>query len=82
MNSFWQKFTLIDVSLPQWQRHSYLTGWIGAVQEWRVSSWILQWGESIGALIAVAILGMSPFVRTFSTEFLAFFLTISATHRL
>jgi putative inorganic carbon (hco3(-)) transporter len=78
MNSLWQKLTLIDVSLPQWQRHSYLTSWIGAVQGWRVSSWILQWGESIGALIAVAILGMSPFVRTFSTEFLAFFLTISA----
>ncbi len=75
MNSLWQKLTLMEVSLPQWQRHSYLTRWIGAVQEWRVSSWILQWGESIGALITVAILGMSPFV---TTNFLAFFLTISA----
>ncbi len=75
MNSLWQKLTLMDVSLPQWQRHSYLTRWIGAVQEWRVSSWVLQRGESIGALITVAILGMSPFV---TTNFLAFFLTLSA----
>jgi putative inorganic carbon (hco3(-)) transporter len=39
---------------------------------------MLQWGESIGALMAVTILGMSPFVAIFSTEFLAFFLIISA----
>jgi putative inorganic carbon (hco3(-)) transporter len=78
MYSLWQKVTLSDVSLPQWQQHSYLTRWIRAVQGWRGSSWILQWGESIGALIAVAILGMSPFVAYISTEFLAFFLIISA----
>ncbi len=78
MNSLWQKITLTDVSLPQWQQHSYLTRWIGAVQGWRGSSWLLQWGESIGALMAVAILGMSPFVAIFSTEFLAFFLIVSA----
>jgi putative inorganic carbon (hco3(-)) transporter len=75
MHPLWQKLTLTDVSLPQWQQHSYATRWVGAVQGWRGSSWILQWGESIGALIAVAILGMSPFV---STNFLSFFLIISA----
>jgi putative inorganic carbon (HCO3(-)) transporter len=75
MSSFWQKLTLMDVTLPQWQQHSYLTHWIGALQDWRRGSWILPWGESIGALLVAAILGMNPFV---STGFLAFFLGISA----
>jgi putative inorganic carbon (hco3(-)) transporter len=75
MNSLWQKITLNDISLPQWQKHSYLSSWIGAAGEWRSQSWALQWGELIGAIFAAATIVVSPFV---STNFLAFLLIICA----
>jgi putative inorganic carbon (hco3(-)) transporter len=75
MNSLWQKITLSDLSLPQWQKSSYLASWVGALAGWRSQSWILQWGESIGALIVAGILVAGPFV---STNFLGFLLVVSA----
>lgn len=74
-SSLWQKLALSDLVLTQWRDSSYLAKWIGALAGWRSQSWILQWGESIGALIVAGVLIASPFV---STDFLAFLLAISA----
>jgi putative inorganic carbon (hco3(-)) transporter len=72
-NLLWQKMMLGDLALPQWQESSYVSGWIGALASWRSQSWILQWGESIAALMVAGTLLVSPFV---STNFLGFLLAI------
>jgi putative inorganic carbon (hco3(-)) transporter len=73
INALWQKMMLGDLALPQWQESSYVSSWIGALAGWRSQSWILQWGESIAALMVAGTLLVSPFV---STNFLGFLLAI------
>ncbi len=63
MNSLWQRFTLSDLPLSQWQGASYLNRTIvGLLRSWRQSSWLMQWAEEIAALLIGLVFGLAPFV--------------------
>lgn len=63
MNSLWQRFTLSDLPLSQWQGASYLNRTIvGPLRSWRQSSWLMQWAEEIAALLIGLVFGLAPFV--------------------
>jgi putative inorganic carbon (hco3(-)) transporter len=75
VNYFLDSLALKNLPLIDWQQHSYVaSGWVGRLQNWRSTSWFLQWGESIGALVVSAILTASPFINN---NLLALFLTAS-----
>jgi putative inorganic carbon (HCO3(-)) transporter len=62
MNSVWQYFTLSNLPLYQWRSASYLYRLIGPLQAWRQSSWLMPWGESIGAFLISLVFIFAPFV--------------------
>ena len=62
MNSAWQQFTLSNLRLHQWRGASYFYRLVGLLQAWRRSSWLLQWGESIGAVLVALVFTLTPFV--------------------
>ncbi len=64
MNSVWQQLTLASFPIQQWGKSSYLYRSIGALKAWRQGSWLLQWGDQIGALLVILIFGLAPFVST------------------
>ncbi len=64
MYSLWQRLTLSDLSLARWVESSYLHRWVGSLHAWRQQSWLIQWGDEIGAMLTAALFGLSPFVST------------------
>lgn len=62
MNSAWQHFTLSNLRLHQWRGASYLYRLVGLLQAWRRGSWLMQWGEVIGAVLVALVFVLSPFV--------------------
>ncbi len=63
MNSVWQRFTLSDLSLHQWQSSSYLHRFfVGPLRSWRRSSWLMQWSEALAAMLVSLIFALAPFV--------------------
>lgn len=43
---------------------SYIHRWVGSLQAWRKQSWIMQWGDEIGAILAASVFVLAPFVST------------------
>jgi putative inorganic carbon (HCO3(-)) transporter len=64
MNSAWSKLTLSNLQLDRWRGGSYFYRLIGSLGNWRSGSWLLQWSESIGALLVSIVLVLAPFVST------------------
>ncbi len=62
--SFWQRFTLSDPAPNRWIESSYVHRWVGCLQSWRQQSWLMQWGDEIGAILAACVIASSPFVPT------------------
>ncbi|MGC1396604.1 MAG: putative bicarbonate transporter, IctB family, partial [Coleofasciculaceae cyanobacterium] len=62
MNSVWQHFTLSNLRIHQWRGASYLYRLVGLLQAWRRGSWLMQWGEVIGAVLVALVLVLTPFV--------------------
>ncbi|MBD2026392.1 putative bicarbonate transporter, IctB family, partial [Leptolyngbya sp. FACHB-711] len=62
--SVWQQITLVRLPLTQWSRSSYAHSPIGSLRRWRDGSWLLQWAEPIGGLLAAVIYGLAPFLST------------------
>ena len=62
MNSVWQQFTLSNLHLYQWRGASYLYKLVGLLQSWRRGSWLMQWAETIGALLVAVVFALAPFV--------------------
>lgn len=62
MNSAWQQFTLSNLRLHQWRGASYLYRLVGLLQAWRQGSWLMQWGEAIGAVLVALVFTLTPFV--------------------
>jgi putative inorganic carbon (hco3(-)) transporter len=60
----WQPLSLVNLGVEPWGQSSYLHRAIGSLRAWRQGSWFLQWGETIGALLAIAIFIAAPFVPT------------------
>ncbi len=64
MYSFWQRLTLSDLSPNSWINASYLHRWVGSLQTWRQQSWLIHWGDEIGAILTSLVFAISPFVKT------------------
>ena len=64
MHSIWQQFTLSQIQVRQWRGSSYVYHLVGLLRSWRKTSWLLPWGEAIGALLVAVTLGLAPFVST------------------
>ncbi len=63
MDSFWQSLTLANLSILQWQRASVVHRFVvGLLEPWRRNSFILRYGDGIGALWVCLILAIAPFV--------------------
>lgn len=63
MNSVWQTVTLSTFPLQQWLNASYLHFLVGPLRAWRKGSWLMQWAEPIGAVLATLVFAMAPFVN-------------------
>ena len=64
MHSFWQRFTLADWEIDRWVAASYSHRWVGSLQAWRQQSWLMRWGDEIGAILAALVFVLAPFVST------------------
>lgn len=63
MNLVWQRFTLSYLPLRQYLATSYLhRSVVGLLHSWRQSSLLMQWGETIAAILLTLIYGLAPFV--------------------
>ncbi len=74
MHSLWQRFTLSDLSLTRWVDASYVYRWVGSLQSWRKQSWLMQWGDEIGAVLTALVFVLSPFESLLSTDLIGFVL--------
>jgi putative inorganic carbon (hco3(-)) transporter len=74
MYSLWQRLTLSNLSIDKWVDASYIHRWVGSLQSWRQQSWLIQWGDEIGAILTSLVFVLSPFVPSLpglSTETIA-----------
>ncbi len=63
MNSVWQRFTLSNLPLSQWQGASYLhRSLVGLLRSWRQSSWLMQWSDLLAVLLVSLVFSLAPFV--------------------
>jgi putative inorganic carbon (HCO3(-)) transporter len=64
MNSTWDLITLSYFSPKTWLNASYVYRLVGLFAYWRQSSFLLQWGEAIGALLLSLVFIFGPFITT------------------
>ncbi|MBD2091104.1 putative bicarbonate transporter, IctB family [Microcoleus sp. FACHB-1515] len=60
----WQQITLMNLPLSQWSKASYVQAWIGLLQSWRRSSWLMQRADAIGGILLILVFAFAPFVST------------------
>ncbi len=70
MNSLWQRLTLSDLALDRWVDSSYVYRWVGCLQSWRQQSWLIQWGDELGAILTALVFICAPFAPLLSTDFI------------
>jgi putative inorganic carbon (hco3(-)) transporter len=81
MYSLWQHLTLSNLSANRWIDASYLHRWVGSLRSWRQQSWLIQWGDEIGAILTALVFIVSPFAPSIpglSTETIGLLLTAVA----
>ncbi|GBF84182.1 hypothetical protein [Aphanothece sacrum] len=64
MNLIWDQITLSYFSASKWLNASYIYRLVGIFSQWRQHSFLLQWGEAIGALLLSLVFIFSPFITT------------------
>ncbi|NJM73891.1 MAG: putative bicarbonate transporter, IctB family [Scytonema sp. RU_4_4] len=65
MNLVWQRFTLSYLPLKEYLRTSYLhRSLVGMLHSWRQSSLLMQWGETIAAVLLSVVYALAPFVSS------------------
>jgi putative inorganic carbon (hco3(-)) transporter len=64
INSFWQRLTLSDIYPNKWFDVSYLHRWVGSLRSWRQQSWVMQWGDEIGAILTSLVFILAPFEKS------------------
>mgnify|MGYP005850145893 CR=1 FL=1 len=64
MNSVWQQITLTRFYPQLWGKASYAHQVVGSLRQWRQGSWLMQWADPLGAILAMALYGLAPFVST------------------
>lgn len=62
--TLWEQFTLTHFAPHRWRGGSFLYRIGGSLRYWRQGSWLLEWGEPLGAILAALIFGLGPFVGT------------------
>ena len=60
----WQQFTLSGMQVRQWRASSYIYHLVGLLRAWQKGSWLMPWGDAIGAGLVAITLVLSPFVST------------------
>jgi len=60
----WQQLTLSGMQVRQWRTSSYIYHLVGLLRQWGKGSWLLPWGDAIGAGLVAVTLVLSPFVST------------------
>jgi putative inorganic carbon (hco3(-)) transporter len=43
---------------------SYIHRWVGSLRSWRQQSWLMQWGDEIGAILASFVFLLAPFEKS------------------
>ena len=64
MYSFWQRLTLANLALDGVVNASYLHRWVGSLRAWRQQSWLMQWGDEIGAILTSLVFLLAPFEKS------------------
>lgn len=64
MKSAWTKIVLSEFNLYKWHSTSYIYRFVGWFSSWRQGSWLLQWGETVGAILLSLVFVLAPFVST------------------
>lgn len=64
MNSVWDHVTLSYFSAQSWLNASYIYRIVGLLSQWRQGSFLMQWGEALGALLLSIVFLFGPFVTT------------------
>ena len=64
MYSFWQRLTLSDLALDGVINASYIHRWVGSLKSWRQQSWLMQWGDEIGAILTSFVFLLAPFEKS------------------
>ncbi|MBW4579242.1 MAG: IctB family putative bicarbonate transporter [Tildeniella nuda ZEHNDER 1965/U140] len=62
MNALWQHLTLSTLSFEQWRSASYLNRLLSPLRRWRQSSFMLRWGDLLGAVLVSLVFAIAPFV--------------------
>lgn len=60
----WQHITLSSLAIQSWIQSSVLHRGVGLLEGWRPGSRLLQWGDTIAAVLIALVLGLTPFVST------------------
>lgn len=64
MYSVWQQFTFANGAPQDWVKSSYLHRLVGLLTPWRQGSWLMQWGETLGMVLAAVLFCLAPFIST------------------
>jgi putative inorganic carbon (hco3(-)) transporter len=64
MYSFWQRLTLSNLALDGVINASYIHRWVGSLKSWRQQSWLMQWGDEIGAILTSFVFLLAPFEKS------------------
>ncbi len=64
LNTVWQSLTLTNLYPSQWRGGSLIYRLSGCLRNWRQGSWLMQWGEPLGAILISLVFGLAPFVST------------------
>jgi putative inorganic carbon (HCO3(-)) transporter len=61
---YWQNLTLYNISLLQWQKSSILARLFGLLNNWYSGSFLLQYSETIAAILITLVFIVAPFTST------------------
>lgn len=67
MNAVWQTISLSALPLQAWLSSSYVHYVVGPLRQWRRSSWLMQWANPLGGVLAMLVFALAPFVNNLLT---------------
>lgn len=64
MSLTWKRIIFLEPQSSQWLDASYLYRLVGWFSTWKQGSWLLQWSETLGAVLLSIVFLLAPFVAT------------------
>src|SRR5512146_1750957 len=64
ITTVWQQLTFASGAPQDWVKYSYLHRLVGSLASWRRGSWLMQWGDTLGMVLATVLFCLAPFVST------------------